>query len=96
MSLRHRNLMYDNFDRYRYEILMDTYDSIMNSQIVLVKKVAIELGSNELHHMLKYHHKMTLNALYFKNEKIFLDYHDWLYRVYFYRDMNLDFFKYML
>ena len=94
-TTRSLNEAFLDFKRYEQEILLDTYDEIINSKGIISKKTVFQLGNNEIHHIVKYHHKIILNTLYFNNEKIFEEYHQWLYRVYFYRDIDLDFFNYL-
>ena len=89
------NLTYTNFKRFEHEIFFDTYDFIIHSDAQICKKTLAKLGSNELHHLVKYHHKTILNALFFQDSNIFIRYHKWLYRVYFYREIDLDFFYFL-
>lgn len=61
----------------------------------MAKNTLLELKEKEIRYLVLYHQKTLLNALFFKEEKIFFQHHKWLYRVYFYRKIDLDFFKYL-
>lgn len=89
------NPLYLEFKRYEHEIFIDVYDKILSSTVVIAKNTLLELKEKEMRYLVQYHQKTLLNALFFKDEKIFIEYHKWLYRVYYYRKIDLDFFKYL-
>lgn len=89
------NKAYLDFKKYKNEIFLDTFDSIKNSKAVIAQKTLSNLGTNELHHVIKYYQKILLNTLYFNDQKILKYYNKWLYRVYYYRSIDLDFFPFL-
>ena len=90
-----QNRKFSEFKRYEHEIYLDINDVILKSDRTIVKSVIEEIGINEIHHIIKYYQKITLNALFFNDRRIFLEYHKWLYRVYYYRGLDLDFFSFL-
>lgn len=95
-NTRNRNKSYEDFKRYKHEIYLDIYDSVIKSNVLIVKKATTILGTNEIHYMVKYYQKIVLNSLFFKDKKILLEYQRWLYRVYFHRLIDLDFFIFFI
>lgn len=87
--------MYVAYKRYETEIYLDTYTRIIASDKVAVLNAINMIGDNEIHHIVKYYQKTALNGIFFKEEKILLEHHKWLYRVYFYRNLDLDFFLFL-
>lgn len=81
-----------NFQKYESEIVFDTYDALVKSKISLIEKTVLELGYEDLHHIIKYHYKITLNSIFFDDKSLLKKYHEWLYRVYYFRNIDLDFF----
>jgi len=89
------NKAFDSFKRFEHEILLDINEKLFDSNLRIVENTVFHLGSNEIHHMLKYYQKIILNALFFKDKKIIFEYNLWLYRVYYNRDIDLEFFPYL-
>lgn len=89
------SLSFLEFKRYENEIFLDFDKKIFDSQSFIAKDTLLNLGESEVHHLLKYYQKAILNSLFFNDKKYMLEYHVWLYRVYFYRGVDLDFFSYL-
>jgi len=89
------NIAYLEFKRFEYEILIDINEDLESSNLSIVTDTISHLGTNELHHMVKYYQKIILNTLFFKDRKILIEYNQWLYRVYYNRDIDLEFFHYL-
>jgi methanogenic corrinoid protein MtbC1 len=87
--------MYQLFKQFEHEIFFDVYESILNLQTTLTKKTINLLGKGELHHLIQYHQKTVLSALFFEDTLLMHRYHKWLYRVYYYRNVDLDFFYFL-
>lgn len=79
--------------RYEREIYLDTYDRLMKKDTPLFLDSIKLIGVNNLHHMIKFHQHILKNFLYFKERNILREYLFWLYRVNFYRDIDLEFLK---
>lgn len=90
-----QNRKFIEFKRYEHEIYLDINEAILKSDIKIAEDVIEELGINEIHYMIKYYQKIILNTLFFSDKKMFLEYHKWLYRVYYYRGIDLDFFAFL-
>lgn len=95
-GIENKNLSFLDFKRYENEIFFDTYDEIIKSHATVAKKTIIQIGENEIHLILKYYQKILLNTLFFNDDKILLEYNRWLYRVYFYKGIDLDFFSFLI
>lgn len=89
------NRGYLEFKRFEHEILLEINEQLENSNLLVVKDTIFHIGLNELHHLVKYYQKIILNTLFFKDKKILVEYNLWLYRVYFNRDLDLEFFYYL-
>lgn len=89
------NRTYQDFKRFEHEILMDINEELENSSMSIVKDLIFHIGTNELYHIVKYYQKVILNAVFFKDPKILLEYNQWHYRVYHNRGVDLEFFHYM-
>ncbi|MBF0266396.1 MAG: cobalamin-dependent protein [Gammaproteobacteria bacterium] len=94
-KFRHVDQAFKNLKRYEQEIVIDTYDTLLESNKALIKETILLLGSNEIHHLIKYHYKIILNSFFFNDIKLLKTYHEWLYRVYYYKQVDLDFFYYL-
>ena len=86
------NRLYLDFKRYEHEILIDINEYLEHSSLTVVVDTIVHIGINELHHMVKYYYKMILNTLFFQDRKILIEYNQWLYRVYYNRGIDLEFF----
>lgn len=91
-----RNNIFFDFLRYKHEILINTNEYIINSSEIIVRKVLLDIGTNEINHIIKYYQKIVLNALYLREKDILYEYNKWLYRVYYHRGIDLDFFKHLI
>jgi MerR family transcriptional regulator, light-induced transcriptional regulator len=91
-SNRLYNRAYLDFKKFKHEILIDTNEYLENSSLGVVTDTIFHIGTNELHHMVKYYQKIILNSLFFQDKKMLIEYNRWLYRVYFNRGIDLEFF----
>ena len=83
---------FEMYLRYKFEILLDMNESILKSSNKLIRDAIVVLGESEIHHQLEYHQKIMINFFYFKEENVLLDYIEWIYRVYYYKDLDMDYF----
>ncbi len=82
---------FDNLMQYKTEILLDVNDLILQDDERIVKESLILINESELYYILEYHQKIFINFLYFKEKGILENYLFWLYRVYYTRELDLDF-----
>lgn len=94
-----KNNRYSNsylvFKRFEHEILIDVNENLESSDNLVIKDTVFSIGVNEIHHLVKYYQKIILNSLFFKDQKILIEYNIWLYRVYYNRNIDLEFFYYL-
>jgi len=91
ISINQRTLQ--EYIRYEHEIALDTIETLMRENIPLIIESVDTIGYHHLHHIIKFHQRTIINFLYFKEKKLILEYLYWLYRVYYHRDVDIDFFK---
>jgi methanogenic corrinoid protein MtbC1 len=90
-----QNQLFSYFVRFEHEIFLDTYEKVIHSNSSVAKETKVKIGENEIHHMIKYFQKIFLSVIYFEEESLLEHYCEWLYRVYYYRDIDLDFFVFL-
>ena len=84
---------YLEYKRYYHDIFLDVMHELTHNDLIVVKETFLKLGHNEIHYLVSYHQKAFLNSLYF-NDEVFIYFHqNWLYRVYYHRNINLEFFE---
>ena len=89
------NKSFNFFKRFEHEILLDINENLLDSNLLIIENTVFHIGTNELHHMVKYYQKIILNTLFFKQKKFLYEYNLWLYRVYYHRDVDLEFFRHL-
>ncbi|NVJ52476.1 MAG: cobalamin B12-binding domain-containing protein [Campylobacteraceae bacterium] len=92
MKINERKKVYEALQRHSFEITLDLEEQIRNSTLPIVIDTLQIIHENEIHYIIKYHFKMILVAFYFQKASFFLEYQLWLYRVYFFKKVDLDFF----
>ncbi|WP_164970001.1 B12-binding domain-containing protein [Arcobacter sp. CECT 8983] len=95
MNINKRKKVYEALKRHSFEITMDLEEQIRNSKLPMIKDTLHIIHESEIHYIIKYHFKMILVAFYFEKATFFLEYQLWLYRVYFFKEVNLDFFIFL-
>lgn len=86
--------IYTNYKAFENEIMLDLYDSISLVDSILIVKSLKLIGKNEYYYILKENQKNLINFLYFDDSKIFFTHINWLIKYYYFRNIDLDFFKY--
>lgn len=92
MNINKRKKVYEALHSHSFEITLDLEEQIKDSTLPIVTDTLHIIHENEIHYIVKYHFKMVLVAFYFQKASFFLEYELWLYRVYFFKEVNLDFF----
>ena len=82
---------FDNLIQFRTEILLDVNDLILEDDERIVKESLVLINESELYYILEYHQQIVINFLYFNEKDILENYLFWLYRVYYTRQLDLDF-----
>ncbi len=85
------NWTFEQYLQYKQEIALDIQEMLFSIETPLVQESILVIGKNKLHHMIEFHQDIFINFLYFKNRKILEDYLFWIYRVYYHRNLDLDF-----
>lgn len=93
-NIEHFALAFEEFKKYKHEIIIELIDSLEKEDSLLLKELLAQIGSTELHYFVKYHYKIVLNALYFKNQEIVKNYQQWVYKIYHHKNIDMDFFPY--
>lgn len=78
--------------RFRYEVLLDTHEALLEKGTPLTKSFISSANPSEIHYYLEYHQKMLINALYFRDKNLFLEYIEWFYNVNYHKKIDLDIF----
>ncbi len=84
---------FKSFQRYENEILLEVHQHIIDSKDPVIKKNILFIKQNHLYGDLKFHIDILKSFLYFNDSLILKKYILWRYRVYFYRDVDLEYIK---
>lgn len=82
---------YKSYNRYQHEILLEVNQAIIDSTDKVVTKNALNLKLPFLYQDLKFHQEMIKNFFYFNEVGLLKKYILWRYRVYFYRQIDLEY-----
>ena len=97
LKVNYKDTLYNKisyqFQRYKHEIELESYDAIQSISTPLIHQIFKQFGESEIQYLVKEFYIMVLNALFFENPKLLFNYQKWVYRVYFHRDLDLEFFK---
>jgi len=84
-------ICYKSYAQYEHEILLEVNQAIIDSKNEIVIKNALNLKLPFLYQDLKFHQEMIKNFFYFNEIELLKKYIQWRYRVYFYRQIDLEY-----
>lgn len=85
---------YKSYIQYEHEILLEVNQAIIDSKNEVVIKNVLNLKLPFLYQDLKFHQEMIKNFFYFNEMNLLKQYIEWRYRVYFYRQIDLEYIVY--
>jgi|GEM_PF-4867194 len=88
------SICYKSYSRYEHEILLEVNQSLIDSKNDTVRKNTLHIKPSFLYQDLKFHQEMMKNFFYYNEINLLKKYIKWRYRVYFHRQIELDYLLY--